>query len=400
MASKKQAGKNGKKGIAKKPGVAVARTPKEILAVYKNVGARIETSARVRLRTKQDLSLFYTPGVGVASSHLATHPEDARKLSVKRNSVAVISDGSAVLGLGNIGPYGALPVMEGKALIFKEMANVDAWPIVLDTQDPEEIIRTVRAIAPSFGGINLEDIKAPQCFEIEQALIDSLDIPVMHDDQHGTAIVALAGLMNASKVVTKNLKKLRIVISGAGAAGTAVAKLLVAAGISDVIVLDRGGAIYNGRPDLNAPKQELSALTNPRLFVGDLSEALADADVFIGVSGPNLLTRDHISTMADKAIVFALSNPAPEILPDEAYAGGAAVVATGRSDFPNQINNALVFPGVFRGALDKGIRRITDDTKLRAAKALAGLVPAPTAQKLLPDMFDARVVPTIAKAVR
>lgn len=380
--------------------MASKKTAKQILTAYKKVGARIGTNARVRLRTKEDLSLFYTPGVGVASSHLAAHPEDARQLSVKRNSVAVISDGSAVLGLGNIGPYGALPVMEGKALIFKEMANVDAWPIVLDTQDPAEIIRTVRAIAPSFGGINLEDIKAPQCFEIEQALIDSLDIPVMHDDQHGTAIVALAGLMNASKVVTKNIKKLRVVISGAGAAGTAVAKLLVAAGIPDVVVLDRGGAIYNGRPDLNAPKQELAALTNPRLVVGDLSDALADADVFIGVSGPNLLTRDHISTMADKAIVFALSNPVPEILPDEAYAGGAAVVATGRSDFPNQINNALVFPGVFRGALDKGIRRITDDTKLRAAKALAGLVLKPNAQKLLPDIFDKRVVPTIAKAVR
>lgn len=380
--------------------MASKKTSKQILTAYKKVGARIGTNARVRLRTKEDLSLFYTPGVGVASSHLAAHPEDARQLSVKRNSVAVISDGSAVLGLGNIGPYGALPVMEGKALIFKEMANVDAWPIVLDTQDPAEIIRTVRAIAPSFGGVNLEDIKAPQCFEIEQALIDSLDIPVMHDDQHGTAIVALAGLMNASKVVKKNIKKLRVVISGAGAAGTAVAKLLVAAGIPDVVVLDRGGAIYNGRPDLNAPKQELAAFTNPRLVVGDLSDALADADVFIGVSGPNLLTRDHISTMGDKAIVFALSNPVPEILPDEAYAGGAAVVATGRSDFPNQINNALVFPGVFRGALDKGIRRITNDTKLRAAKALAGLVLKPNAQKLLPDIFDKRVVPTIAKAVR
>lgn len=380
--------------------MATKKTAKQILTAYKKVGARIGTSTRVRLRSKEDLSLFYTPGVGVASSHLAAHPEDARKLSVKRNSVAVISDGSAVLGLGNIGPYGALPVMEGKALIFKEMADVDAWPIVLDTQDPDEIIRIVRAIAPSFGGINLEDIKAPQCFEIEQALIDSLDIPVMHDDQHGTAIVALAGLMNASKVVKKNIQKLRVVISGAGAAGTAVAKLLIAAGVTDVIVLDRGGAIYNGRPDLNAPKQELAALTNPRLVVGDLSDALADADVFIGVSGPNLLTREHIATMADDAIVFALSNPVPEILPDEAYAGGAKVVATGRSDYPNQINNALVFPGVFRGALDKGIRRITDDTKLRAAKALAGLVTKPNAQKLLPDMFDKRVVPTIAKAVR
>jgi len=386
MASKKA----GKKG----------RGAKEILGAFKKVGARVGTASRVRLKNAQDLSLFYTPGVGAVSSHLAAHPEDARLLSVKRNSVAVISDGSAVLGLGNIGPYGALPVMEGKALIFKEMAGVDAWPIVLDTQDPEEIIRTVKAIAPTFGGINLEDIKAPQCFEIERALIDSLDIPVMHDDQHGTAIVVLAGLMNASKVVKKNLKKLRVVISGAGAAGTAVARLLVQAGIADIIVLDRGGSIYEGRGDLNGPKQELAALTNPRRFVGTLPETLVGADVFIGVSGPYLLTREHVAVMAPKAIVFALSNPVPEIMPDEAKAGGAAVIATGRSDFPNQINNALVFPGIFRGALDKGVRRITEETKVRSAKALAALVPQPTAQKLLPGIFDKRVVPAVARAVR
>lgn len=375
-------------------------SPKQILAAFKKVGARVGTAPRVKLKNAQDLSLFYTPGVGTVSSHLAAHPEDARQLSVKRNTVAVISDGSAVLGLGNIGPYGALPVMEGKALIFKQMADVDAWPIVLNTQDPDEIVRAITAIAPSFGGINLEDIKAPQCFQIEQALIAALDIPVMHDDQHGTAIVALAGLMNATKVVKKSLPHMRVVISGAGAAGTAIAKLLLAAGVSDIIVLDRGGTIYNGRSDLNAPKQELAALTNPRLVVGSLSDALEDADVFIGVSGPDLLSRTEIELMADKAIVFALSNPVPEILPDEAFAGGAAVVATGRSDFPNQINNALVFPGVFRGALDKDIRRITDDTKLRAAKALAGLVTKPKADKLLPDIFDKRVVPAIARAVR
>lgn len=377
-----------------------ALSSKQILAAFKKVGARVGTAPRTKLKNSQDLSLFYTPGVGAVSSHLAAHPEDARQLSVKRNSVAVISDGSAVLGLGNIGPYGALPVMEGKALIFKQMADVDAWPIVLNTQDPDEIVRAICAIAPSFGGINLEDIKAPQCFQIEQALIAALDIPVMHDDQHGTAIVALAGLMNAAKVVKKSLPNMRVVISGAGAAGTAIAKLLVAAGISDIIVLDRGGAIYNGRPDLNAPKQELAALTNPRLLVGSLSDALEDADVFIGVSGPDLLSTEQVTLMADQAIVFALSNPVPEILPDDAFAGGAAVVATGRSDFPNQINNALVFPGVFRGALDKNIRRITDDTKLRAAKALAALVAKPRADKLLPDIFDKRIVPTIAKAVR
>jgi malate dehydrogenase (oxaloacetate-decarboxylating) len=375
-------------------------SPAQILSAFKKTGARIETVSRVKLKTKADLALYYTPGVGVASAHLGAHPQDARQLSVKRNSVAVISDGSAVLGLGNIGPYGALPVMEGKALIFKTMANIDAWPIVLDTQDPDEIVRVVKAIAPSFGGINLEDIKAPQCFAIEQQLIDALDIPVMHDDQHGTAIVVLAGLLNAVKVTGKQLKKLRVVIAGAGAAGTAVAKLLVAAGVSDVIVYDRGGSIYEGRSDLNEPKQELAAKTNPRKAQGTLKEGLVSADVCIGLSGPGLLTRDDIATMAPQAVVFALSNPTPEILPDEARAGGAAVIATGRSDFPNQINNALVFPGIFRGALNKDVRSITEETKLRAAKALASLVEKPTAEKLLPDIFDARVVPAIAKAVR
>lgn len=375
-------------------------TKKQIVAAYKNAGARIETKGRVRLKTKEDIALFYTPGVGAVSEHLAAHPEDARSLSIKKNSVAVISDGSAVLGLGNIGPYGALPVMEGKALIFKEMGNVDAWPIVLDTQDPDEIIRTVLAIAPSFGGINLEDIKAPQCFYIEKALIEKLNIPVMHDDQHGTAIVVLAGLINAAKVVKKSMKKLRVVVSGAGAAGTAVAKLLRAGGVSDIIVLDRAGALYAGRADMNADKQELALLTNPRGVVGDLATVLEGADVFVGVSGPGLLTAEHIRTMADGAIIFALSNPVPEIMPDEAKKGGAAVIATGRSDFPNQINNALVFPGIFRGALDKGVTRITEETKVRAAKALAALVENPTAKKIIPDLFDKRVVAAVAKSVR
>ena len=376
------------------------RTPAQIVAAFKKIGPRIETKARIPLKTKEAFALFYTPGVGAASSHLAARPEDARSMSVKKNSVAVISDGSAVLGLGNIGAYGALPVMEGKALIFRELAGIDAWPIVLDTQDPDEIIRTVRAIAPSFGGINLEDIKAPQCFEIERKLIESLSIPVMHDDQHGTAIVVLAGLMNAAKVVGKPLKRLRIVISGAGAAGVAIAKLLKLSGIDDIVLLDRGGAIYEGRPDLNHSKQELAVLTNPRKVSGELSVALAGADVFIGVSGPNLLTSAHVSSMAERAIVFALSNPVPEIMPEEAKKGGAAVIATGRSDFPNQINNALVFPGVFRGALDRGVTRITEESKIRAAKALAALVAKPTATKIIPDVLDKRVVPAIAKTIR
>ncbi len=373
---------------------------KKTLKAFKEAGARVETKGRVKLKTKQDIALYYTPGVGVASRHLAAHPEDARLMSVKRNSVAVISDGSAVLGLGNIGPYGALPVMEGKALIFREFAGIDAWPIVLATQDPDEIVRTVIAIAPGWGGINLEDIKAPQCFDIERRLIEALDIPVMHDDQHGTAIVVLAGLTNAAKVVKKNFKTLRVVIAGAGAAGVATAKLLKAAGISDIVLLDTKGAIHKGRTDLNDSKQELAKITNPRNVSGDLRDVLTGSDVFVGVSGPGTLTAEMVSTMADKAIVFALSNPTPEILPEEARKGGAAVIATGRSDFPNQINNALVFPGIFRGALDKGVTAITEETKVRAAKALASLVEKPTALKIIPDVLDKRVVPAVAKAVR
>ena len=373
---------------------------KHILAEFKKQGARIETKAKVKLAKKEDFSLWYTPGVGAASLHLAKHPEDARKMSIKKNSVAIVSDGSAVLGLGNIGPYGALPVMEGKALIFKSKADVDAWPLVLDTQDPDEIVRIVKAIAPNFGGINLEDIAAPACFEIERRLIEELDIPVMHDDQHGTAIVVLAGLINAAKVVEKDLKKLRVVVSGAGAAGTAVAKLLAAAGVKDLVLLDRTGAIYAGRADLNAHKKELAALTNPRKAKGGLADVMRDADVFIGVSGKGLLKAEHVASMAPRSIIFALANPEPEILPEEAWNAGAEVIATGRSDFPNQINNSLVFPGIFRGALDKGVKRITEAAKLRAARALAALVAKPTAEKIIPDMLDKRVVQAVAKAVR
>ena len=371
-----------------------------VLAAHKAVGGKVETKARVRLKKKEDYTTFYTPGVGEVSMHLARTPGDARLYTTKRNSVAVISDGSAVLGLGNIGPYGALPVMEGKALIFKELAGIDAWPIVLDTQDPEKIVEAVRAIAPGFGGINLEDIKAPGCFYVEEKLIESLSIPVMHDDQHGTAIVVLAGLINAAKVVKKPLKKLKVAIAGAGAAGVAVAKLLIAAGIEDIVLLDRTGVIEKRRKDLNDSKKELARITNPRGVSGNAQDALTGADVFIGVSGPNLLTRDDIRLMASRPIVFALSNPVPEILPEEARAGGAVVIATGRSDFPNQINNALVFPGVFRGALDKGVMVITEASKIRAAKALASLVTTPTAAKIIPEVLDKRVVPAVAKAIR
>ena len=373
---------------------------KKILGAFRKQGARIETAARVKLKGKKDFSLWYTPGVATAASHLAAHPKDARSMSVKRNSVAIVSDGSAVLGLGNIGPYGALPVMEGKALIFKEMAGIDGWPLVLDTQDPEEIIKIVKAIAPNFGGINLEDIAAPKCFDIEKRLVEELDIPIMHDDQHGTATVVLAALINAAKVVKKTLPSLKVVISGAGAAGTAIAKLLLAAGIRDLILLDRQGTIFEGRKGLEGHKAELARTTNPREVKGDLSDAMGSADVFIGVSGKGLLEESHVRLMAKGAIVFALANPVPEIMPDEAKKAGAAVIATGRSDFPNQVNNALVYPGIFRGALDRGISKITKETKLRAAKALAALVQKPTATNIIPDLLDKRVVKAIAASVR
>jgi malate dehydrogenase (oxaloacetate-decarboxylating) len=290
--------------------------------------------------------------------------------------------------------------MEGKALIFKELADIDAWPIVLSTQNIDEIVNTVIAIAPGFGGINLEDFAAPNCFEIERRVIEALDIPVMHDDQHGTAIVVLAGLINAAKVVGKNFKKLKVVISGAGAAGVAIAKLLKSAGIDDIIVVDTKGIVDSTRTDLTEVKKDLALLTNPHRVTGDLMTALSESDVFIGVSAPNLLHAEHIQAMEPKAIIFALANPIPEILPHEALAAGAAVVGTGRSDFPNQLNNSLAFPGVFRGALDKGITKITDETKLRAAKAIAALVPNPTANKIVPDNLDKRVVPAVAKAVK
>jgi len=381
---------------------------KEILARFKKTGARVETKARVALTKKADLSLYYTPGVGVASMHLAAHAKDTRNLSVKKNSVAVISDGTAVLGLGNIGPYGALPVMEGKALIFKAFAGIDAWPIVLSVPEGlseqkriDHIVDTIVAISPAWGGINLEDIKAPECFEIERRVNEALDIPVMHDDQHGTAIVVLAGLLNAAKVVRKDLKKLRVVISGAGAAGIAVAKLLLAADIKDIVVCDRAGAIYSGRKEhMNPSKVELAQISNPRKAKGTLEDVLVGTDVFIGLSGAGLLTGAAVERMNQDAIVFALANPMPEILPEAAKKHGAKVIATGRSDFPNQINNALVFPGVFRGALDRGVREITTKMKLNAARALAGLVARPTAQKIIPDVFDKRVVKTVAAAIR
>ena len=370
------------------------------LSLHKKLQGKLEIVSKGKLKTVDDWSTMYSPGVGAVSAHLAKKPADARKYTIKRNSVAVVSDGSAVLGLGNIGPYGALPVMEGKAAIFKEMAGVDAWPIVLSTQDPDEIVAAVTAIAPGFGGINLEDIAAPHCFEIEERLRAALDIPVFHDDQHGTAIVVTAGLINAAKVVKKPFSSLRVVILGAGAAGRAITLLLKQAGVEDIVVTDRKGILHPDRSALAGYKKELAKYTNPRQLEGDALVATAGADVLIGVSGPGTVSKLHIEQMAESAIVFALANPIPEIKPEDATLAGAAVVATGRSDYPNQVNNSLVFPGVFRGALDRGITDITDAMKLKAAKKLASLVKTPTAKKVIPGVMDAGVVEAIARSIR
>ncbi len=365
------------------------------LTLHKKMKGKLEVVVKGELKTKDDWSTMYTPGVGAVSSHLAKHPKDAREYTIKRNTVAVVSDGSAVLGLGNLGALGALPVMEGKCAIFKAMAGVDAFPIVLDTHDPEEIIKIVKAIAPTFGGINLEDIAAPQCFMIEERLKKELKIPVMHDDQHGTAVVVLAGLINAAKVVGKKLEKMKVVIVGAGAAGRAVALLLKEARVEDVIVADRVGIIESGRVGLTGYKKELAKITNSRHVQGELLDAVTGADVLIGVSGPGTITRHHIEVMAKKAIVFALANPVPEIRPDDAKRAGAMVVATGRSDYPNQVNNSLAFPGIFRGALDRNITHITYGMKLAAAKKIASLVKKPTAENVIPSVMT----PGLAKAV-
>lgn len=373
---------------------------KAALRLHKKSRGKFAISSRVPLRGPADLKLVYTPGVGAVSSFLAKHPEELANYTMKGRSVAVVSDGSAVLGLGNIGPAGALPVMEGKCLLFKKFAGIDAVPIVLSTQDTNEIVRTVKAIAPAFGGINLEDISAPRCFDVETRLKRELDIPVMHDDQHGTAIIVLAGLSNALKVVGKELRRAKIVINGAGAAGTAVALLLRRAGARNIVICDRRGIISRGRAGLAGYKRDLARITNPKNEKGDLASALRHADAVIGVSGPSLISEAMVRSMERNAIVFALANPVPEIMPNEARRAGAWVVATGRSDFPNQLNNSLVFPGVFRGALDHRVSSITDAMKLRAARAIASLVPRPTSFLIVPGMFDRRVARTVAAAIR
>lgn len=370
------------------------------LALHKKLGGKIRTNPAVAVRNREDLSVVYTPGVGTVSSFVAKNPKEVKRYTMKGRTIAIISDGSAVLGLGNIGPYGAIPVMEGKAVLFKSFADLEAFPITLDTQDPDEIVETVKRIAPMFGGINLEDIAAPKCFDIEKRLKDALDIPVMHDDQHGTAVVVVAGLINAAKVVKRKLSGMTVVVSGAGAAGTAVAKLLVQANVGDVLVLDSKGIIVHTRTDLTSHKKELAKITNKKDLAGDLSAALAGAHAVVGVSGPGLMNAAHVRLMAKNPIVFALANPVPEILPEEAKQGGAAVIATGRSDYPNQVNNSLAFPGIFRGALDNGVAKITDEMKLKAAFALAKLVKKPTAEKVIPGPFDKGIVQAVAKVIR
>ncbi len=364
-----------------------------------HLGGKIEVTSKVALKTRDDLSLAYTPGVGRVSSAIAENPEDVWRLTVKGNSVAVVTDGSAVLGLGNIGPGAALPVMEGKAALFKRFANIDAWPICLATQDPDEIVRAVELIAPVFGGINLEDIAAPKCFEIEARLKERLDIPVFHDDQHGTAIVTLAALENALKIVGKQKADLKVVVAGVGAAGVAVSKILMNAGVVNIIGCDRQGAVHTGREGLNKSKQWFAENTNPDGLSGSIAEVMPGADVFIGLSGPDLITRDDVIGMATDPIVFAMANPDPEIRP-ELIQDVAAVIATGRSDFPNQINNVLAFPGIFRGALDAGARRITENMKVAAAEAIAETVKPEDlcAEHIIPSVFDPLVASAVAKA--
>lgn len=369
------------------------------IELHEKLKGKLEISSKIKIKSKDDLSTAYTPGVAEPCREIYKNPEEVYKYTMKGNSVAVISDGSAVLGLGNIGPEAAIPVIEGKAILFKEFANIDAFPICLKNQDINQTIETIKNISPVFGGINLEDFKAPECFEIEKSL-QNLGIPVMHDDQHGTSVVVLAGIINSLKVVKKEIEEVKIVVNGSGAAGTATTKLMLKYGFKNIIVLDTEGIIYKGRKNLNKTKEEIASITNHNLLQGDLTEAMKRADVFIGLSKPNLVTIDMIKSMNDKPIIFALANPTPEIMPDLAKEAGAYIVATGRSDFPNQVNNVLAFPGIFRGALDIRAKRITDEMKLSAAKALASIIKNPTRDEIIPYTLDKSIVPKIAEAVK
>jgi len=373
---------------------------KESLRLHKKEKGKLEIKSKFPLKNKKDLSVAYTPGVAEPCREIAKNPAEAYKYTIKGNSVAVITNGTAVLGLGNIGAQAALPVMEGKCLLFKKFANIDAYPICLDTQDNQEFVRAVKMLSPGFGGINLEDVKSPDCFEIEDKLKKELDIPVFHDDQHGTAIVVLAALINALKVVNKKIGRVRILINGAGAAGIAVSKLLLAYGVKNIILADRRGAICDNCPELNFAKKKIAKLTNLEKTEGSLEEVIKGSDVFIGVSAGNILKKEWIKTMNQKPIVFAMANPIPEIMPQKAKQGGAAIVATGRSDFENQINNVLAFPGVFRGLLDSRAREVTEEMKLAAAQTLASLVKKPTADKIIPSIFEKNIVQKIALTIK
>ena len=377
-------------------------TNEKALKLHEQWRGKLDTVSKTPVKTREDLSLAYTPGVAEPCKVIAQDKEAAYAYTWKSNTIAVVSDGSAVLGLGNIGPYAAMPVMEGKAVLFKEFGNVNAVPICLDTQDTEEIIKAVTYIAPGFGGINLEDISAPRCFEIEERLKAALDIPVFHDDQHGTAIVVLAATINALKITGRKKEDCKIVVNGAGAAGVAITKLLLNYGFNDIIMCNRGGVVNKQRTDLNWMMQKMTDCTNPRQISGTLADALKGADIFIGVSAPNTVTPDMVSSMNRDAIIFAMANPVPEIMPDEAKAAGARIVGTGRSDFPNQINNVVAFPGIFKGALEGRAPQITEDMKLAAALAIAGLVPDNelSEDNIMPEAFDPKVAQAVAEAVK
>lgn len=372
------------------------------LLLHKQLEGKLETTSKVHIMSKEDLSILYTPGVAAPCKEIAKDKETVYTYTTKANTIAVVSDGSAVLGLGNIGPYAAMPVMEGKATLFKEFGNVNAVPICLETQDTEEIIKAVTWIAPAFGGINLEDISAPRCFEIEERLKASLDIPIFHDDQHGTAIVVLAGVINALKVVNKDKESCKVVVNGAGSAGVAITKLLLTYGFSNVVMCDKAGIISRNTKGLNWMQERMALITNPSQEEGSLTDAMRDADIFIGVSAPGIVTSEMVASMNPDSILFAMANPIPEIMPDAAKSAGARIVGTGRSDFPNQVNNVIAFPGIFKGALEGRARQITDEMKLAAALAIADLVKEDelNEENILPDALNAELANVVAQAVK
>lgn len=374
----------------------------EALKMHKDNHGKLEVTGKVHIKDRHDLSVAYTPGVAKPCIEIFNDKDKIYDYTIKGNTVAIVTNGTAVLGLGDIGAGAGLPVMEGKALLFKEFGGIDAFPICIDSKDPDEIVNTVKLISPVFGGINLEDIKAPECFYIEQKLKKELDIPVFHDDQHGTAVIVLAGIYNALKIVHKKIENVKAVINGAGAAGIAVTKLLLKAGIKDIVLCDRKGAIVQGDPRLNESKAEIAAITNRNRERGSLKDIIKNKDIFVGVSAPNVLTKEMVKTMNPDSIIFALANPIPEIMPDEAKEGGARVIATGRSDFPNQINNVLVFPGIFKGALEVRAKEINDEMKLAAARAVSNLISESELKEdyIIPDVFDKRVCSTVSEEVK